>query len=791
MAKKINKLNQTTENPELKQNKNTQTKKVSFEKIKEALSKRNTAPKLKIVQWPPGCLLWMTLFDQSPEVQRISWLWFVILAEIKGTPPLAIPYGIAIDKNKPNIDGNDIVVPGRIIKMPEDEQSPLAKEKFIFLPKDTQVKIRYNQDTWSGDIEILSYPFDIVEDQNKEKISEEKEWIKSGETTINIVSKVVSELNKTFMTLENHKQGFIHWSTNKEIEKIRDKLAKTMEGLKTMSNKTYVKKATKDIQNSAEYQRVQAYELEETERKKWLEVEEETFNQEQERWLTKIVAYMKKQESCVKNISELLLRTDIKEEEKFVSIKTIIHAACKDWMFIIADNFIAQDNYQSVYRKIDRDKRPKYVKWDLNLQVTMDLVKILTKLQDNYPGILEGTWALDQIKQSIHDRRLKVEENVKNGRYNSFTRSGAIRYEDLREMLSKVSWKDAEVLNDMIAIFDSLIQQRHQDGSNSWNFTGTVLHNIALYAWEDREVLGKGLSGNVNMLKYMDEETKEQVWFSDVESGFWMNWLLSTIKSQEKEDKCFEVLENEVEGKRMTSSHFPNLKMEEYVDFLKKFLQTKKLLLKKDEDVNATEFATELHNLYQEELICKGKTKKLQEKLIVKAEARAKEVFKKLSPKAKEEYFKKVYDESRGQNHRTGLHTFKEFKKENILTVISEHSYWSSRGGIERDSQLCIYVNDCTLKSSTGYQNYRDRFESSKDNPNNQYVEVLEVKKEADIYHITARTWAGKEKTLEMTPKENYELNLEILSGITSIVKEDKKMFLEASTSKKELTQNS
>jgi len=72
-------------------------------------------------------------------------------------------YGIKLHKNQATIEGDDIIVPGKIMKTPEDQESPIGKEKFIFLPEGTQVKIRYNQDTSQGEIEILEYPFSFYE----------------------------------------------------------------------------------------------------------------------------------------------------------------------------------------------------------------------------------------------------------------------------------------------------------------------------------------------------------------------------------------------------------------------------------------------------------------------------------------------------------------------------------------------------------------------------------------------------------------------------------------------------
>ena len=101
--------------------------------------------------------------------------------------------------------------------------------------------------------------------------------------------------------------------------------------------------------------------------------------------------------------------------------------AAQEGVFDIADNFIAQDSFASVYKNItSNNERPEYTKGDLNLETVKRIIRLLTQIQTKYPHILETTGINTYIAKSIAAWRLQVQENVNNKIYNPFTRSYAI-----------------------------------------------------------------------------------------------------------------------------------------------------------------------------------------------------------------------------------------------------------------------------------------------------------------------------------------------------------------------------
>ena len=126
------------------------------------------------------------------------------------------------------------------------------------------------------------------------------------------------------------------------------------------------------------------------------------------------------------------------------------------------------------------------------------------------------------------------------------------------------------------------------------------------------------------------------------------------------------------------------------------------------------------------------------------------------------------------------MHSYREFAGGKIIAVISEQSDWDTRGGIERDSQLSLYTNDCTLSSRTGYNNYRDRFDSKNDNYDNQYTEVLDIQQEGDTYKVKVKTGKGREKIEVLLPNSPYQLDMEKLATVKEVSPADKKLFVQA-----------
>ena len=133
-------------------------KPITLEQAKDLLSKnKNTSKKIEIIQWPIWCMLWLVLFDQSPEIQQIDILPFRLRLVIDDIS-LGLIYELKIYKDHIIDVKEDIVVQGKIVKTERDLESPLHEEKFNFLPENTEVTIRYNQDTWMWDIEIFNMP---------------------------------------------------------------------------------------------------------------------------------------------------------------------------------------------------------------------------------------------------------------------------------------------------------------------------------------------------------------------------------------------------------------------------------------------------------------------------------------------------------------------------------------------------------------------------------------------------------------------------------------------------------
>ena len=102
-----------------------------------------------------------------------------------------------LDKSHATLEGDDIVLPGKIVKMAQEEGAPFTKEKYMFLPEDTQVMIRYNQDTGTGEISILNHPLDLYETSEIQEDTLEKEAV---------VSRIIQNLNQLFIACNVYKK---------------------------------------------------------------------------------------------------------------------------------------------------------------------------------------------------------------------------------------------------------------------------------------------------------------------------------------------------------------------------------------------------------------------------------------------------------------------------------------------------------------------------------------------------------------------------------------------------------
>lgn len=778
MTKKINKPTTTSDAGEEKQ-------KIKIDQVKQLLSNKNTAPQLQIIQWPIWCMLWIALFDQSPEAQSIWWLWFTLWLEIKDVK-IALQYCVELYKSSVNIEDEYIIVSGKIIKVPEDKLSEIEKEKFTFLPEWTEVQVKYDQNAWRGKLEILSYPLDLHQNISDtiDASLENFTW------KTNVVSTLVWELNEYYIQLQKVTidKNADSVSRSIEINKIKTDLIQSINLLRSSKDESFKEETYLAIQESPEYKKIKDFKTQrKLEKKQEIKYSEEEFDSMQKSNIEKLTKYVLLQNTHIDTIQKILEDETIWEEVKLDSLKLSLSKVCSDWIFTIADNFIAQDNTSYVFRKVPYEQEPEYVKWKLNIEEVHKTINLLTAIQEKYPDLLKQVWIAQQIKNSIHDRKVQVEKNVSNKIYNPFTRAEAIRYEHLWNMLAMVCWDDVSVLNDMIWIFDLLVQQRHPDWTNSGSFTGTVEYNISEYIKTSKLLENKDIPLTKNLVEYLDKEYLDKIWFNDIDSDFWMDMLINGMQNTDTEKSSFEFLE-EFQSQISKSSLFPDAKISHYLEFVKIFFNTQKYVLRKWWIIQKEKIIAQLQDAYKNNLSYNETIKQRKLQIITKADKRAKELFKELSTEQRREYFTKVYTQTRWQTHNTGIYKYQEFDDASIITIISEHSYYGSRWGIERDSKLCLYVNECAQTSSTWNQNYRDRYDSKNDNYNNQYVDVLEVKKENDTYVITVKTWTDATRTLTMSPKNNYTINTPILLELSWIAQEDKKLFEEAIKFQKELS---
>ena len=455
--------------------------------------------------------------------------------------------------------------------------------------------------------------------------------------------------------------------------------------------------------------------------------------------------------------------------------------AAQEGVFDIADNFIAQDSFASVYKNItSNNERPEYTKGDLNLETVKRIIRLLTQIQTKYPHILETTGINTYIAKSIAAWRLQVQENVNNKIYNPFTRSYAIRDDNLRSLLAQVCGKDGRVISDLIKIYDLLLEQRHPDGSNSGGFTSAVEWNIKEFLSQHKDLKKMDDEYLLAFAQYGGKELKTELGFFDLDSDLWMDvFCRSALKPENENIFSYFILEAK-QSRACTCSQLPEVEIVKYMEFLNTFYHIKKYALRQSWKMTPEDLRKEIHKAYGEYISYEGKERQRKENILQQAKDQAKRVFQGLSPAGKQEYFSKVFDKKRGQHHSSWLHSYREFAGGKIIAVISEQSDWDTRGGIERDSQLSLYTNDCTLSSRTGYNNYRDRFDSKNDNYDNQYTEVLDIQQEGDTYKVKVKTGKGREKIEVLLPNSPYQLDMEKLATVKEVSPADKKLFVQA-----------
>lgn len=724
---------------------------------------------LDIVKWPAGCLLGMTLFDQSPELKSISGLWFEIQADVEGKK-LLLMYSIMLHKDEVEIEKEDIVVNGTIMKMSEDVESPIGEEKFIFLPAGTQVKVKYNQDTGKGNIEILFYPRSPYEILNVTD-EEAEEMIAQWQMIPKTFSNTVKSLNDRFTKIQQGNRDIDAMKENKDITD----LAESINILRKIPDKEYAEKIYSAIKQSPEYKTVKEYKKELVAKRDGIQWDEEQFAVMEKSGIQTINMYAKNQEAYLKRMEQLMGKDDKENLIKLIS------EACTHGIFMIADNFIAQDSYKAMYRNIKNT--PEYVTGNLHVGTVYKTIKMLSSIHEKYPDMLKETWVIEQIKQSIHERRLAVEENVNGRKYNPFTRSDAIINDDLWKMLASVCGDDPSVFVDMTTIFDLLIQQKHQDGTNSWTFTYGVMKNITEYINTNKTLLDTDLNFKIEVMKYFDKDEDSWKTYKDIDSEFWMEFMVAAMKDGGMEKKFFAILKEALDRKDMSSSLFPSTKLKKYGEFIIRFINMNKYLVRQPWEVNEQKIVQELRDAYRNDV-------EYKKEFIEFAKRRAKDIFRDMSEEQRKEYF--IHERNdQWLDHNTWLSNYKEFHEQDIIVVISEHYYrwnrWIDGGGIQRKSMLTLYTSWCTIYASTWYQQYRDRFYPEQDDYSQQFVEVLEIKEETDGYAVKVITWLNRSQTVKLSSLNTYELKFNALSQVSCVSEKDKQLFIAAEKYKQEL----
>ena len=109
------------------------------------------------------------------------------------------------------------------------------------------------------------------------------------------------------------------------------------------------------INQSPEYQEVKNHKKEVQNKEAVLEKNKQEFDVAQKVGIQNINMYAKNQEAYIKSFNQLLKKDDKEKLQKLLS------EACKHGIFMIADNFIAQDSYQSLYWNVPGKERPEYV----------------------------------------------------------------------------------------------------------------------------------------------------------------------------------------------------------------------------------------------------------------------------------------------------------------------------------------------------------------------------------------------------------------------------------------------
>lgn len=553
-----------------------------------------------------------------------------------------------------------------------------------------------------------------------------------------------------------------------QLKSSRSELAKTLNTLRQHPNKAFVHETYKDIVSSEAYTDVQQY--------KSIAQQTEDIQKdlcwETETSITLVSKIMWKYVSVLHKAWE----TKNKKE-----VKTIIDVMCKKGLFRIWDIFAANDRYEN----LPRDKQQKTFFELFDFMPIEQLYVLITEISELYPEIIETSWLKSQLKESIKTRMLQVKDNVAHKVYNNSTRRTHIRNKQLWYMITRIYSKDIEVLSDLDAIFRLLVEQGHQDWTNSGTFTYWVQAHINAYLLINIENINS-VDNSIEIQKQwlnliinnLHDLRKSDIGISlcDLDNILRERFLISWIQNKEVWSMYKVLLDKLIRDNIATLQSHPEWNIKEYSAFMKQYYNWTSYTLHNWEKAEWTGPISQLHTLYQEKLEADKQREEL--KKIAKQEALQKvnTIFSTLSAEDKDIYFKSACDESRGQNHHNGMHSFKEFPN-GMWAVIVEHSYRSSRWWVERDSGLDIYTDNYSKKYSIGMQNYRDRFDQAKDNYGNQFSEILSVEKVGEFWvKIVAKMGNDKEKTYTLEMGMPYNISLKDIAKVWWLAEKDKKM---------------
>jgi len=151
--------------------------------------------------------------------------------------------------------------------------------------------------------------------------------------------------------------------------------------------------------------------------------------------------------------------------------------------------------------------------------------------------------------------------------------------------LAKIFKEDSSVFADMTKIFDLLIQQRHEDGTNSGTFINRAHNNINNYLNQNKELIDKDPNYSIACIKYGYSEIKNMFNAYYMDSEIWMNAFIAALKNPDLENSFLQILKDiynhDFKDRRESKkSILPEISWRDYVLFLEGFFKTKKNELK-------------------------------------------------------------------------------------------------------------------------------------------------------------------------------------------------------------------